>query len=176
MKKLSREYGWSALGVYLGLSALDFPFCFLAVRWLGTDRIGRWEHAVIEAFWNVAETVYPDARKALHSAEDAAVDAGVVSDASAREGAGWGVKEAEAQHKSDSASMSYHVPRQLNSTVVSNAVSPSGTWTQLVLAYAVHKSLIFIRVPLTAAITPKVVKTLRGWGWDIGKRKPKTSN
>lgn len=48
-----------------------------------------------------------------------------------------------------------------------------GIWTQLALAYAIHKSFIFIRVPLTAAITPKVVKTLRGWGWNIGKRRPK---
>lgn len=48
-----------------------------------------------------------------------------------------------------------------------------GIWTQLALAYAVHKSFIFLRVPLTAAVTPKVVKTLRGWGWDIGKRRPK---
>jgi hypothetical protein len=48
-----------------------------------------------------------------------------------------------------------------------------GIWTQLALAYAIHKSFIFIRVPLTAAVTPKVVKTLRGWGWDIGKRRPK---
>ena len=40
MKKLSREYGWSALGVYLGLTALDFPFCYLLVRYLGTDKIG----------------------------------------------------------------------------------------------------------------------------------------
>lgn len=49
-----------------------------------------------------------------------------------------------------------------------------GIWTQLALAYAVHKSFIFIRIPLTAAVTPKVVKVLRGWGWDIGKKgKPK---
>jgi len=50
-----------------------------------------------------------------------------------------------------------------------------GIWTQLVFAYAIHKSFIFIRVPLTAAILPKVVKTLRGWGWNIGKRKPKST-
>src|ERR1700761_6777783 len=31
-KELSRKYGWAAVGVYFGLSALDFPFCFLAVR------------------------------------------------------------------------------------------------------------------------------------------------
>src|SRR5271168_2185845 len=47
LRKLSREYGWTALGVYLALSALDFPFCFLAVKLLGTDRIGRWEHVVL---------------------------------------------------------------------------------------------------------------------------------
>jgi Protein of unknown function (DUF1279) len=45
----------------------------------------------------------------------------------------------------------------------------TGLWTQLALAYAIHKSFIFIRVPLTAAVTPKVVKTLRSWGWNIGK-------
>jgi N-terminal acetyltransferase 2 len=49
----------------------------------------------------------------------------------------------------------------------------TGLATQLALAYAIHKSFIFIRVPLTAAITPKVVKILRGWGWDIGKRTTK---
>lgn len=47
-------------------------------------------------------------------------------------------------------------------------------WSQLGLAYLVHKSLIFFRVPLTAAVLPKVVKTLRSWGYNIGKRKPKT--
>jgi hypothetical protein len=52
MKKLSREYGWSALGVYFALSVLDFPFCFLAVRALGTERIGHYEHVVVEAFKN----------------------------------------------------------------------------------------------------------------------------
>lgn len=30
------------------LSALDFPFCFAAVRYLGTDRIGRYEHVIVE--------------------------------------------------------------------------------------------------------------------------------
>lgn len=45
-----------------------------------------------------------------------------------------------------------------------------GLGTQLALAYAIHKSFIFVRVPLTAAVTPKVVKTLRAWGWNIGKK------
>lgn len=43
MRKLSREYGWSALGVYFALTALDFPFCYMFVRYMGTDRIGEFD-------------------------------------------------------------------------------------------------------------------------------------
>lgn len=59
MKKLSREYGWAALGVYLALTALDFPFCFLAVRMLGTDRIGHWEHVILETFKGLVKWPLP---------------------------------------------------------------------------------------------------------------------
>jgi N-terminal acetyltransferase 2 len=47
LKYLSREYGYSAVAVYFGLSALDFPFCFLAVRYFGADRIGAVEDVVV---------------------------------------------------------------------------------------------------------------------------------
>jgi len=40
LKKLSREYGWTAVGVYMALTVLDFPFCFLLVRSVGTEKIG----------------------------------------------------------------------------------------------------------------------------------------
>lgn len=93
MRKLSREYGWSALGVYLGLSVLDFPFCFLAVRWLGTERIGRWEHAVIEAFWDGVEKIYPDARSKKIE---------VMGDGE-REGGDWSVEGITGKAKPDSA-------------------------------------------------------------------------
>ena len=53
---------------------------------------------------------------------------------------------------------------------VSHADPRTGLATQLALAYAIHKSFIFVRVPLTAAVTPKVVKVLRSWGWQIGKK------
>lgn len=43
MKKLTREYGWSVVGVYIFLSAADFPFCYLLVQTMGTDRIGKWD-------------------------------------------------------------------------------------------------------------------------------------
>lgn len=47
MRKLSREYGWSALGVYLALTAIDFPFCYLLVRYLGTERVGEFDSSFV---------------------------------------------------------------------------------------------------------------------------------
>lgn len=63
LKKLSKEYGWTAVGVYFALSVLDFPFCFLAVRLLGTDRIGHYEDVVKNAFWSLVRVAFPDAGK-----------------------------------------------------------------------------------------------------------------
>lgn len=59
MKTLSREYGWSALWIYLFLSALDFPFCFAAVRLLGADTIGHYEHLVVESVKGAVGKVWP---------------------------------------------------------------------------------------------------------------------
>ncbi|KAL9527150.1 hypothetical protein SMMN14_09152 [Sphaerulina musiva] len=146
MKEMSRKYGWTVTGIYLGLSVLDFPFCFLAVKWFGTERVAEIEHTIMDGFWNLAERAMPSlkerrlANEAATAAEDAAVEA--------RE-AGEQVAE-QAKHKNP------------------------GLGTQLILAYGVHKSLIFFRIPLTLAITPKVVKKLRSWGWQIGKQKPKS--
>ncbi|CAH1759249.1 9972_t:CDS:2 [Entrophospora sp. SA101] len=36
-------------------------------------------------------------------------------------------------------------------------------------AYGIHKLLLPLRLGLTAAITPSVVKKLRNMGWNIGK-------
>ena len=120
---------------------------------LGTDRIGHYEEVVLEAFWKVVQVPFPNLgqkRKAEEGMSGHGSD-----DATTREGhLGWSGEVAEAEK--------------------TNAGAEASIWTQLVLAYAIHKSFIFIRVPLTAAITPKVVKTLRSWGWNIGKRRPKT--
>ncbi|KAL9601329.1 MAG: hypothetical protein Q9219_002624 [cf. Caloplaca sp. 3 TL-2023] len=151
LRKLSREYGWSALGVYLLLTALDFPFCFLAVRWIGTETIGHWESVIIDQFRKIFQLLplssrsESQANREVESAVEKVEEYG---------GIDHGVREAETLNKTEDASI----------------------WTQLALAYAIHKSFIFIRVPITAAITPKVVKVLRGWGWDIGKRRPKIVN
>ncbi|KAF4507986.1 hypothetical protein G6O67_004424 [Ophiocordyceps sinensis] len=152
LKKLSKEYGWSAVGVYLGLSVLDFPFCFLLVRIVGTETIGKVEQFIVS---NVKAIIPESARQKWHEywhavreAEKQQLGKDDISDKV--EMAGWGVREAQERNEEE-ASLA----------------------TQLALAYAIHKSFIFVRVPLTAAVTPKVVKVLRSWGWNIGKRSPR---
>ncbi|KAG2414192.1 hypothetical protein HFD88_003383 [Aspergillus terreus] len=144
LKSLSREYGWSALGVYLLLSAMDFPFCFAAVHFLGADRIGHYEAVVVDSFKAAAGTVFPS----LQEQQQADIDAAAADSEAVKEEA----KAAEEKKK---------------------AGEEASLWTQIVFAYAIHKSLIVFRVPLTAAITPKVVKALRHWGWDLVKGKPR---
>jgi hypothetical protein len=64
------------------LSLIDFPICFLAVRLLGTDRIGHYEDVVKNALWDVVRLVLPNAGK--KSAEAIADDD--LAEATAREG------------------------------------------------------------------------------------------
>ncbi|KAI0134475.1 hypothetical protein BJ170DRAFT_201832 [Xylariales sp. AK1849] len=153
LKKLSREYGWSAVGVYLGLSVLDFPFCFLFVRVVGAEKIGEFEHFVVS---NVKKAIPQNMQDKWHEYWEALKgiekeELGNDEISEHVEMAGWGVEEAQARHTAE-----------------------ASLGTQLALAYAIHKSFIFVRVPLTAAVTPKVVKVLRSWGWNIGKRRSKT--
>ncbi|KAH0844542.1 hypothetical protein AYO21_08568 [Fonsecaea monophora] len=157
LKTMSREYGWTAVGVYLALSALDFPFCFLAVRMMGTETIGHYEHVVVETFKSIVKWPIQGSAKA-EMAADGAID-GVSGEAgvSQVEQAGGRVLEEETNDHGYKAAEK------------ANRGDNASIWTQLALAYAVHKSFIFIRVPLTAAVLPKVVKTLRSWGYNIGK-------
>lgn len=64
LKDLFKRYGWVSVGVYFALSVLDFPFCFLAVRLAGPERIGQIEHRILESMrpayepaWNVIKPV-----------------------------------------------------------------------------------------------------------------------
>jgi len=114
MRKLSREYGWAAFGVYMGLSALDFPFCFLAVRALGTERIGQWEHAVVTTVKEAVGRVIPLSKEAEGKIEQGevqlkeAVGMRQEKKVGVKEGEdewSWGVEEAQKEASKDNASM-----------------------------------------------------------------------
>lgn len=114
--------------------------------------LGEWEHFIVSNAKRLVpesvKTFWHDWRSSMRAAEEEVTGSDKISDGV--EMAGWGVEEAEQANKRD-----------------------ASLGTQLALAYAIHKSFMFIRVPLTAAITPKIVRTLRSWGWDIGKRTTK---
>ncbi|CCU83120.1 hypothetical protein similar to peptide alpha-N-acetyltransferase Nat2 [Blumeria hordei DH14] len=146
--KAEREYGWSAFGVYLALSALDFPLCLLLVRHLGADKIGELEDHIISTIDKIIpdqiQKIYYEAKTSLIQPKDQRLGEEQVI-----ESVGYtGLETEDNEGNKKNASIA----------------------TQLALAYAIHKSFIFFRVPLTAAVTPKIVKTLRAWGWNIGKR------
>ena len=106
-KQLGKEYGWVVTGVYFGLSALDLPFCFLAVRGLGTDRVARWEHAIVGTIKDAVKAVMPDVgAKADDVVEQ--VETAVGSPA-AREGNVWGVPEADARNKEEACTFNIHL-------------------------------------------------------------------
>jgi N-terminal acetyltransferase 2 len=113
---MSKEYGWTALAVYLGLSALDFPFCFIAVRMIGTETIGRWEHTVKEfALGFVPETLRgkKDATELEKLAVEADAPRRVLEVKSEEEVVieDHGYKEAERANRGENASK----PQRLNS-------------------------------------------------------------
>ncbi|CCH43150.1 hypothetical protein BN7_2697 [Wickerhamomyces ciferrii] len=124
IKALIQEYGYSALAIYLGLSAIDFPLCFIAVHSIGEDKI--------------------------HEYQD-----------KAKEFIGITPKEREPKTDTDK--------EESNGSIWSSTLL-----TEAILAYGIHKSLIFIRLPITAAITPSIVGKLRSMGFNIGSTKLKT--
>jgi hypothetical protein len=102
LKKLSREYGWSAVGVYLALSVLDFPFCFLLVRTVGTDRIAVAEEYIVSYLEKIVpesvKTWWHNYRQALKEGGKEAIGEEAAKDV---EMVGWGVKEADERNKSE---------------------------------------------------------------------------
>lgn len=55
LKKLSKEYGKAAVVVYFALSILDYPFFFLLVRTVGTERVGGFPCPRDGYFWRNVE-------------------------------------------------------------------------------------------------------------------------
>lgn len=136
LKALVKEYGYSALGVYLFLSALDLPICYVMVHMAGKEKIEEYENNVKQFF-------------------------------------GFGKSDEELARIQE-------INRIENETEQKNETADSlfswFSWTEFAIAYGIHKSVfIFVRVPLTAALTPSIVKTLRNWGFKIGSDKLATT-
>ena len=164
LKGLTRKYGWAAVGTYFALSVLDYPFFFLAVRAAGTERIGQYEHSLAEWIKRTIPFEIPKIKWPWQRQGE--------EDERRKEGSENRHDQEPGNAKENSAEAS----KLENWALVFSSLILllAGLWTQAFLAYALHKTFIFLRVPLTVAVTPKVVKTLRGYGWNIGNHAPKS--
>ncbi|KAK7206699.1 hypothetical protein BZA70DRAFT_112130 [Myxozyma melibiosi] len=125
LKQLTKKYGWPIVWIYLGLSVLDYPVCFLVVHMLGQEKIGELEDTVVEFLEPVTSKI-----------RDALVKAGLAKE--------------KAQD----------IVTPLPGSDAAAKAHKASIWTELVIAYGIHKSLLVFRIPLAAAITPPIVK----WG------------
>lgn len=158
IKALVQKYGWVALGVYLSLSTIDLPICWLGVHSVGLDKVVEWQVYLKELVgWKTTpkdELNQDDSEGSEIANTVTGALAMVTPDLEAT------VEDQKVDEKlpEASATESYWFSKQM--------------WAEFAVAYAIHKSLIFIRLPITAAITPSVVKILKRWGFNIGKKKP----
>lgn len=148
IKALMKEYGFSALGVYLALSAVDLPLFYLLVHSMGKEQIEYYENKVKQQFgFGMSDD------ELIHKQE---------------------IDKIHAQHENEElAGSTESTDDQSQSTIL--YILSQFSWTEFAIAYTIHKSFIFLRVPLTAAVTPPVVKVLRGWGFRLGTDKLATS-
>ncbi|GAV55764.1 hypothetical protein ZYGR_0AY01570 [Zygosaccharomyces rouxii] len=138
IKELMSTYGYSALGVYLGLSLIDLPLCFLMVHSLGEETISVYlnKSKQVFGFGKSEDEVIREVREKLARKQ--------VEDSSQVERSWW------------------------------QEFKQSTLLAEFLIAYGIHKSLIFIRLPITAAITPPTVRLLQKWGFNIGPQMFKT--
>lgn len=160
IKALVQKYGWVALGVYLSLSTIDLPICWLGVHSVGLDKVVEWQAYLKEMVgWKTTpkEELEEDHVEGNELAETVTGALAMVTPDLDLEAA---VEQQKVNEKLPEVAPteSYWFSKQM--------------WAEFAVAYAIHKSLIFIRLPITAAITPSVVKVLKRWGFKIGQKKP----
>lgn len=138
IKALVKEYGYSALAIYFALSMIDLPIIYVLVHASGKEKIEIYENKVKQFF-------------------------------------GYGVSDEELAKKQEIDRIQESIESSSEETDVLKGsqgiigyVISQFSWTEFAIAYGIHKSLIFIRLPITAAITPGIVKILRRWGFKIG--------
>ncbi|VBB82877.1 Conserved hypothetical protein [Yarrowia lipolytica] len=158
IKALVQKYGWVALGVYLSLSTIDLPICWLGVHSVGLDKVVEWQVYLKELVgWKTTpkEELQEDN---VEGSDIANTVTGALAMVTPDIGAAVEDQKVDEKLPETSPTESYWFSKQM--------------WAEFAVAYAIHKSLIFIRLPITAAITPSVVKILKRWGFNIGKKKP----
>lgn len=143
LRTLFRTHGWSALTIYLLLSLADFSLTFLVVYAIGASKVRVAEDYVLEALGWRRKNGEPGKVKI------------VVDEWKSKKGKVRTEQELELEREK----------LAKRGTEADELEGYSAIATTAVLAYAIHKTLLLpVRIGLTVAITPKIVRTLRAWG------------
>jgi hypothetical protein len=159
LRFLSRRYGWWALAVYLLASLVDLSLVFAAIHMLGADHIRDLEDRC-RKFIGVGKRELGDGETAVWPVP---VGTGVSSDSDGNPTA----NNAEAALLAAKRMEHQEIAPVQSKKSSSSSSGGSGTlWTEAVLAYTIHKTLLLpFRVGVTAAITPSFVKYMVKLGW-----------
>ncbi|KAF9328624.1 hypothetical protein BG006_008208 [Podila minutissima] len=148
IKILVKQYGYTGLAVYLGISTLDLAATFVIVKAAGMDKIEQAQDWVLDnvggyfGYKTSAEKHAEEAQKRKDALDSKNAELDSVDDAQV-------------------------------GAIYNKA---SGLWSVFVIAYGIHKLLVPLRVVATSMITPPLVKWLvkRGWIKEVAKAAPKT--
>lgn len=140
IRHLASKYGYSALGIYLGISAIDLAVTFGLVHSLGKEKIEKLQDEVKDYF---------GISKDSEESENESIE----------DKYGGRIDMSEDEQGNGTPMISKKDTSQGSSTLLA----------EIAVAFAIHKSLIFLRVPLTVAVTPPIVKALQRWGYNVGK-------
>ncbi|BGP08886.1 putative N-terminal acetyltransferase 2 [Rhodotorula toruloides] len=166
IKYLFRKHGWTALAVYLLLSAIDFGLCFVVIYAVGADRVREAEDWVLDQLkWKRSpEAAVPGEEGRLSRAYHEIKE---FKDQHTRHR----IKGPEAHPTPEAAQAAAEGKDAATVAAVDKESKKdySALATTAILAYAIHKTaLLPFRVGVTFAITPKVVRMLQGWGFKVG--------
>lgn len=135
------QYGYSGIVVYFIISTLDLAILFGLVHNLGEKKVIEVENSVKEYF-GIGKTSTDNYDKYGGKIDDID-DIGFTK-----------------KHQTSNNTNSKDLELDRNRTTL---------LTEFGIAYTLHRSLFFVRIPLTLAITPLVVKILQRRGYNIGK-------
>lgn len=143
IKRLMSKYGYSALVVYIGVTFISLPACYFTVHSVGEEKI----------------SILLNRGKQLvgyGESSDELVKLKVERKRIERLEARKKYMGEELESETSKKDMTLREKLQLRW----DSVKTSPMLTELLLAYGLHKSLIFVRIPLTAAITPSIARIL----------------
>lgn len=160
LKALFRTHGWSALVIYLALSLADFSLTFLLIYAVGADRVREAEDWVLETLgWRRKDGEPGKVKRAVTSRVEGWKERGHIKS---------GESAAAIAPSKDLLSTTAAETSSATSEVASTSLDSgySAIATTAALAYAIHKILLLpVRLGLTVAITPRIVRTLQSWGF-----------